>query len=129
MSFSPSFYFSSVPPAKMSPRISGRQNEHIVPDYPTNNKISTKEALKTLNNASGDVTLDPHQELQRSFALIFNRRNKHKGHRNVATAACCSHSNLKTSYNISSIKVKLRGQSSGLSQVQIWLTTGSVEAQ
>lgn len=58
MLFSPSFCFPSVPPVKMSPRISARQNEHIVPDYPTNNKITTKEALKTLNNAAGDVSLD-----------------------------------------------------------------------
>lgn len=49
-------FFCSAPPAKMSPRMSGRQNEHIVPDYPTNNKINTKEALKALNNASGDAT-------------------------------------------------------------------------
>lgn len=48
---------SSVAPAKVSPRISGRQNEHIVPDYPPNNKLSTKEALKTLNDASGDPSL------------------------------------------------------------------------
>lgn len=53
---SPSLFFCSAPPAKMSPRMSGRQNEHIVPDYPTNNKINTKEAFKTLNNASGDAT-------------------------------------------------------------------------
>uniref|UniRef100_H2S9Z7 N-terminal EF-hand calcium binding protein 2 n=1 Tax=Takifugu rubripes TaxID=31033 RepID=H2S9Z7_TAKRU len=77
---------SRVPPAKVSPRISGRQSEHRVPDYPTNNKISPKEALKTLNNALGDVTLDHYQELQ-SVTSIFNIRNKYKRHRNVMTAA------------------------------------------
>lgn len=40
--------------------MSGRQNEHIVPDYPTNNKINAREAFRTLNNGSGDATNKTH---------------------------------------------------------------------
>lgn len=40
--------------------MSGRQNEHIVPDYPTNNKINAREAFRTLNNGSGDAINETH---------------------------------------------------------------------
>lgn len=69
---SPFFSFTSVVPAKTSPRMSGRQNEHIVPDYPTNNKINTREAFRTLNNASGnDTNKTPYYYL----ALLYFLRN------------------------------------------------------
>lgn len=40
--------------------MSGRQNEHIITDHPTNNKINAREALKTLNNATGDAPNKTH---------------------------------------------------------------------
>ncbi|TWW76239.1 N-terminal EF-hand calcium-binding protein 2 [Takifugu flavidus] len=70
---------SRVPPAKVSPRISGRQNEHRVPDYPTNNKISPKEVLKTLNNASGTGEADKEgldDQISRLAKLIGRLEDK-----------------------------------------------------
>ncbi|TNN01059.1 hypothetical protein fugu_012305 [Takifugu bimaculatus] len=70
---------SRVPPAKVSPRISGRQNEHRVPDYPSNNKISPKEVLKTLNNASGTGEADKEgldDQISRLAKLIGRLEDK-----------------------------------------------------
>uniref|UniRef100_A0A674NIS9 N-terminal EF-hand calcium binding protein 2 n=1 Tax=Takifugu rubripes TaxID=31033 RepID=A0A674NIS9_TAKRU len=70
---------SRVPPAKVSPRISGRQSEHRVPDYPTNNKISPKEALKTLNNALGTGEADKEgldDQISRLAKLIGRLEDK-----------------------------------------------------
>lgn len=41
--------------AKVSPRMSGRRNENLVPDYPPNNRVSAREAVRNINTASGDT--------------------------------------------------------------------------
>lgn len=40
--------------AKMSPRMSDKRYKNTVPDYPPNNRVSAKEAVRTINTASGD---------------------------------------------------------------------------
>lgn len=36
--------------------MSGKRNENIVPDYPPNNRVSAREAVRTINTASGKHT-------------------------------------------------------------------------
>ncbi|CAF90184.1 unnamed protein product [Tetraodon nigroviridis] len=67
---------TAVVPAKTSPRMSGRQNEHIVPDYPANNKINTREAFRTLNNATDVKKEGLDDQISRLAKLIGRLEDK-----------------------------------------------------
>ncbi|XP_051916903.1 N-terminal EF-hand calcium-binding protein 2 isoform X2 [Hippocampus zosterae] len=65
-------------PAKTSPRISDRRHDNV-PDYPPNNRISTKEAVRTINTASGAVEIRKEgleAQINRLSELIGRLENK-----------------------------------------------------
>ncbi|XP_037622543.1 N-terminal EF-hand calcium-binding protein 2 isoform X2 [Sebastes umbrosus] len=66
-------------PAKVSPRMSERRNENIVPDYPPNNRVSAREAVRTINTASGAVEVRKEgldAQINRLAELIGRLENK-----------------------------------------------------
>ncbi|XP_047189390.1 N-terminal EF-hand calcium-binding protein 2 isoform X2 [Scophthalmus maximus] len=66
-------------PAKVSPRIPERRNENTVPDYPPNNRVSPREAVRTINTASGAVEVRKEgleAQINRLAELIGRLENK-----------------------------------------------------
>ncbi|XP_005449455.1 N-terminal EF-hand calcium-binding protein 2 isoform X2 [Oreochromis niloticus] len=66
-------------PAKVSPRMSGKRYENTVPDYPPNNRVSAKEAVRTINTASGAVEVRKEGlevQINRLAELIGRLENK-----------------------------------------------------
>ncbi|XP_075898824.1 N-terminal EF-hand calcium-binding protein 2 isoform X2 [Nelusetta ayraudi] len=66
-------------PAKVSPRMSGMRNENIVPVYPPNNRVAAKEAVRTINTASGAVEVRKEgldAQINRLAELIGRLENK-----------------------------------------------------
>ncbi|XP_023262998.1 N-terminal EF-hand calcium-binding protein 2 [Seriola lalandi dorsalis] len=66
-------------PAKVSPRMSERRNENTVPDYPPNNRVSAREAVRTINTASGAVEVRKEgleAQINRLAELIGRLENK-----------------------------------------------------
>ncbi|XP_027141038.1 N-terminal EF-hand calcium-binding protein 2 isoform X2 [Larimichthys crocea] len=66
-------------PAKVSPRMSERRNENTVPDYPPNNRVSAREAVRTINTASGTVEVRKEgleAQINRLAELIGRLENK-----------------------------------------------------
>ncbi|XP_030281567.1 N-terminal EF-hand calcium-binding protein 2 isoform X2 [Sparus aurata] len=66
-------------PAKVSPRIPPRRNENTVPDYPPNNRVSAREAVRTINTASGTVEVRKEgleSQINRLAELIGRLENK-----------------------------------------------------
>ncbi|XP_036964488.1 N-terminal EF-hand calcium-binding protein 2 isoform X2 [Acanthopagrus latus] len=66
-------------PAKVSPRIPPRRNENTVPDYPPNNRVSAREAVRTINTASGTVEVRKEgleTQINRLAELIGRLENK-----------------------------------------------------
>ncbi|XP_029008681.1 N-terminal EF-hand calcium-binding protein 2 isoform X2 [Betta splendens] len=66
-------------PAKMSPRTAERRNKNAVPDYPPNNRVSTREAVRTINTASGAVEVRKEgleAQINRLAELIGRLENK-----------------------------------------------------
>lgn len=41
-------------PAKVSPQVSEKRNQNTVPDYPPNNRVNAREAVRTINTAAGE---------------------------------------------------------------------------
>ncbi|KAM9815231.1 N-terminal EF-hand calcium-binding protein 2 [Syngnathus typhle] len=65
--------------AKTSPRMSERRHDSVVPDYPPNNRISAKEAVRTINTASGAVEVRKEgleAQINRLSELIGRLENK-----------------------------------------------------
>ncbi|XP_005935070.1 N-terminal EF-hand calcium-binding protein 2 isoform X2 [Neolamprologus brichardi] len=66
-------------PAKVSPRMSGKHYENTVPDYPPNNRVSAREAVRTINTASGAVEVRKEgleAQINRLAELIGRLENK-----------------------------------------------------
>ncbi|XP_049431010.1 N-terminal EF-hand calcium-binding protein 2 isoform X2 [Epinephelus fuscoguttatus] len=66
-------------PAKVSPRMSERRNENTIPDYPPNNRVSAREAVRTINTASGAVEVRKEgldAQINRLAELIGRLENK-----------------------------------------------------
>nr|XP_020459979.1 N-terminal EF-hand calcium-binding protein 2 isoform X2 [Monopterus albus] len=66
-------------PARVSPRMSERRYENTVPDYPPNNRISAREAVRTINTASGAVEVRKEgleAQINRLADLIGRLENK-----------------------------------------------------
>ncbi|XP_054864022.1 N-terminal EF-hand calcium-binding protein 2 isoform X2 [Amphiprion ocellaris] len=66
-------------PAKVSPRMSERRPVNTVPDYPPNNRVSTREAVRTINTASGAVEVRKEgleAQINRLAELIGRLENK-----------------------------------------------------
>uniref|UniRef100_A0A667WHX6 N-terminal EF-hand calcium binding protein 2 n=1 Tax=Myripristis murdjan TaxID=586833 RepID=A0A667WHX6_9TELE len=66
-------------PAKVSPRMSEKRYDNTVPDYPPNNRVSTREAVRTLNTASGVVEVRKEgleAQINRLAELIGRLENK-----------------------------------------------------
>ncbi|KAJ4937845.1 hypothetical protein JOQ06_002475, partial [Pogonophryne albipinna] len=66
-------------PAKVSPRMSERRNENTVPDYPPNNRVTAREAVRTVNTASGAVEVRKEgldSQINRLAELIGRLENK-----------------------------------------------------
>uniref|UniRef100_A0A3Q0SMP3 N-terminal EF-hand calcium binding protein 2 n=1 Tax=Amphilophus citrinellus TaxID=61819 RepID=A0A3Q0SMP3_AMPCI len=66
-------------PAKVSPRMSGKRYENTVPDYPPNNRVSAREAVRTINTASGAVEVRKEgleMQINRLAELIGRLENK-----------------------------------------------------
>uniref|UniRef100_A0A8C4ED36 N-terminal EF-hand calcium binding protein 2 n=1 Tax=Dicentrarchus labrax TaxID=13489 RepID=A0A8C4ED36_DICLA len=66
-------------PAKVSPRVPERRNENTVPDYPPNNRVSAREAVRTINTASGTVEVRKEgleAQINRLAELIGRLENK-----------------------------------------------------
>uniref|UniRef100_A0A3Q3MDU2 N-terminal EF-hand calcium binding protein 2 n=1 Tax=Mastacembelus armatus TaxID=205130 RepID=A0A3Q3MDU2_9TELE len=66
-------------PAKVSPRMSERRYDNTVPDYPPNNRISAREAVRTINTASGAVEVRKEgleAQINRLAELIGRLENK-----------------------------------------------------
>ncbi|XP_039891096.1 N-terminal EF-hand calcium-binding protein 2 isoform X2 [Simochromis diagramma] len=66
-------------PAKVSPRMSGKHYENTVPDYPPNNRVSAREAVRTINTASGSVEVRKEgleAQINRLAELIGRLENK-----------------------------------------------------
>ncbi|XP_031165844.1 N-terminal EF-hand calcium-binding protein 2 [Sander lucioperca] len=66
-------------PAKVSPRMSERRNENTVPDYPPNNRVSAREAVRTINTASGAVEVRKEgldAQINRLAELVGRLENK-----------------------------------------------------
>ncbi|KAK1888249.1 N-terminal EF-hand calcium-binding protein 2 [Dissostichus eleginoides] len=57
-------------PAKVSPRMSERRNENTVPDYPPNNRVTAREAVRTVNTASGDTHTYTHTYTHTHLSLL-----------------------------------------------------------
>ncbi|XP_034061802.1 N-terminal EF-hand calcium-binding protein 2 isoform X2 [Gymnodraco acuticeps] len=66
-------------PAKVSPRMSERRNENTVPDYPPNNRVTAREAVRTVSTASGAVEVRKEgldSQINRLAELIGRLENK-----------------------------------------------------
>ncbi|XP_067444921.1 N-terminal EF-hand calcium-binding protein 2 isoform X2 [Thunnus thynnus] len=66
-------------PAKVSPRVSERRPDSAVPDYPPNNRVSAREAVRTINTASGAVEVRKEgldAQINRLAELIGRLENK-----------------------------------------------------
>ncbi|XP_018559107.1 N-terminal EF-hand calcium-binding protein 2 isoform X2 [Lates calcarifer] len=66
-------------PAKVSPRMSEKRYENTVPDYPPNNRVSAREAVRTINTASGAVEVRKEgleAQINRLAELIGRLENK-----------------------------------------------------
>nr|XP_019962003.1 PREDICTED: N-terminal EF-hand calcium-binding protein 2 [Paralichthys olivaceus] len=67
-------------PAKVSPRMSEKRNDNAVPDYPPNNRVSAaREAVRTINTASGAVEVRKEgleAQINRLAELIGRLENK-----------------------------------------------------
>ncbi|XP_061891464.1 N-terminal EF-hand calcium-binding protein 2-like isoform X2 [Entelurus aequoreus] len=66
-------------PAKTSPRVSEKCHDNVVPDYPPNNKISARGAVRTINTASGAVEVRKEgldAQINRLAELIGRLENK-----------------------------------------------------
>uniref|UniRef100_A0A3P8U3R0 N-terminal EF-hand calcium binding protein 2 n=1 Tax=Amphiprion percula TaxID=161767 RepID=A0A3P8U3R0_AMPPE len=66
-------------PAKVSPRMSERRPVNTVPDYPPNNRVSAREAVRTINTASGAVEVRKEgleAQINRLAELIGRLENK-----------------------------------------------------
>ncbi|XP_069028801.1 N-terminal EF-hand calcium-binding protein 2 isoform X2 [Embiotoca jacksoni] len=66
-------------PAKVSPRVPERRYENTVPDYPPNNRVSAREAVRTINTASGAVEVRKEgleAQINRLAELIGRLENK-----------------------------------------------------
>uniref|UniRef100_A0A3P8X5N0 N-terminal EF-hand calcium binding protein 2 n=1 Tax=Cynoglossus semilaevis TaxID=244447 RepID=A0A3P8X5N0_CYNSE len=66
-------------PAKVSPRVAERRYDNTVPDYPPNNRVSTREAVRTINTASGAVEVRKEgleAQINRLAELIARLENK-----------------------------------------------------
>ncbi|XP_035013680.1 N-terminal EF-hand calcium-binding protein 2 isoform X3 [Hippoglossus stenolepis] len=67
-------------PAKASPRMSEKRNDNAVPDYPPNNRVSAaREAVRTINTASGAVEVRKEgleSQINRLAELIGRLENK-----------------------------------------------------
>ncbi|XP_017290156.1 N-terminal EF-hand calcium-binding protein 2 isoform X2 [Kryptolebias marmoratus] len=66
-------------PAKESPRMSEKRNQNAVPDYPPNNRVSAREAVRTINTASGAVEVRKEgleAQINRLAELIGRLENK-----------------------------------------------------
>uniref|UniRef100_A0A672HS90 N-terminal EF-hand calcium binding protein 2 n=1 Tax=Salarias fasciatus TaxID=181472 RepID=A0A672HS90_SALFA len=70
----PVFHLSSL-----SPRVSDKRQENAVPDYPPNNRVSAREAVRTINTASGAVEVRKEgleAQINRLAELIGRLENK-----------------------------------------------------
>ncbi|KAM9753041.1 N-terminal EF-hand calcium-binding protein 2 isoform 2-T2 [Menidia menidia] len=67
-------------PAKVSPRVPEKRQQNAVPDYPPNNRVSaTREAVRTINTASGAVEVRKEgleAQINRLAELIGRLENK-----------------------------------------------------
>ncbi|XP_047452382.1 N-terminal EF-hand calcium-binding protein 2 isoform X2 [Mugil cephalus] len=66
-------------PAKVSPRMPEKRYENTVPDYPPNNRVSAREAVRTINTASGAVEVRKEgleAQINRLAELIGRLENK-----------------------------------------------------
>uniref|UniRef100_A0A3Q3EYE2 N-terminal EF-hand calcium binding protein 2 n=1 Tax=Labrus bergylta TaxID=56723 RepID=A0A3Q3EYE2_9LABR len=66
-------------PAKVSPRMPEKRNENSVPDYPPNNRVSAREAVRTINTASGAIEVRKEgleSQINRLAELIGRLENK-----------------------------------------------------
>nr|XP_015820698.2 N-terminal EF-hand calcium-binding protein 2 isoform X2 [Nothobranchius furzeri] len=66
-------------PAKVSPRTSEKRHQNTVPDYPPNNRVSAREAVRTVNTASGAVEVRKEgleAQINRLAELIGRLENK-----------------------------------------------------
>uniref|UniRef100_A0A3P9HKI4 N-terminal EF-hand calcium binding protein 2 n=1 Tax=Oryzias latipes TaxID=8090 RepID=A0A3P9HKI4_ORYLA len=66
-------------PAKVSPRVSEKRNQNTVPDYPPNNRVNAREAVRTINTAAGAVEVRKEgleAQINRLAELIGRLENK-----------------------------------------------------
>ncbi|XP_015226627.1 PREDICTED: N-terminal EF-hand calcium-binding protein 2 isoform X2 [Cyprinodon variegatus] len=66
-------------PAKVSPRMPEKRYQNTVPDYPPNNRVSAREAVRTINTASGAVEVRKEgleAQVNRLAELIGRLENK-----------------------------------------------------
>ncbi|KAM4554028.1 N-terminal EF-hand calcium-binding protein 2 isoform X2 [Xiphophorus maculatus] len=66
-------------PAKVSPRMPEKRYQNTVPDYPPNNRVSAREAVRTINTASGAVEVRKEgleAQINRLAELIGRLENK-----------------------------------------------------
>ncbi|XP_013867650.1 N-terminal EF-hand calcium-binding protein 2 isoform X2 [Austrofundulus limnaeus] len=64
-------------PAKVSPRMSEKCNQNAVPDYPPNNRVSAREAVRSINTASVEVRKEGLEaQINRLAELIGRLENK-----------------------------------------------------
>uniref|UniRef100_A0A3P9L8P1 N-terminal EF-hand calcium binding protein 2 n=1 Tax=Oryzias latipes TaxID=8090 RepID=A0A3P9L8P1_ORYLA len=66
-------------PAKVSPRVSEKRNQNTVPDYPPNNRVNAREAVRTVNTAAGAVEVRKEgleAQINRLAELIGRLENK-----------------------------------------------------
>uniref|UniRef100_A0A3B4FVC7 N-terminal EF-hand calcium binding protein 2 n=1 Tax=Pundamilia nyererei TaxID=303518 RepID=A0A3B4FVC7_9CICH len=65
--------------SQSGPRMSGKHYENTVPDYPPNNRVSAREAVRTINTASGAVEVRKEgleAQINRLAELIGRLENK-----------------------------------------------------
>ncbi|XP_051512589.1 N-terminal EF-hand calcium-binding protein 2 isoform X2 [Myxocyprinus asiaticus] len=66
-------------PSKISPRVPDRRYEAPVPDYPPNNRVSTKETMRNINTGAGAVEVRKEgleAQINRLAELIGRLENK-----------------------------------------------------
>ncbi|XP_047201663.1 N-terminal EF-hand calcium-binding protein 2 isoform X3 [Girardinichthys multiradiatus] len=66
-------------PPKVSPRVPEKRHQNTVPDYPPNNRVSAREAVRTINTASGAVEVRKEgleAQINRLAELIGRLENK-----------------------------------------------------
>uniref|UniRef100_A0A8C7Y3J9 N-terminal EF-hand calcium binding protein 2 n=1 Tax=Oryzias sinensis TaxID=183150 RepID=A0A8C7Y3J9_9TELE len=66
-------------PAKVSQRVSEKRNQNTVPDYPPNNRVNAREAVRTINTAAGAVEVRKEgleAQINRLAELIGRLENK-----------------------------------------------------